>query len=100
MTFLTYKNAPIKLFNIGRTVERMLCAHERTIRDDLELINIGRIVEREFPQVQFNTLEDLRVFLNDNIGTNIQNGERISDVRKAIEKALVTIAYDRSIRVI
>ena len=68
--------------------------------EQLELLNIGRIVEREFPQFKFDTLEELRVHLNDTLGTNIQTGDSLGDVRESIDQAIATKAYNRSMGVI
>ncbi len=68
--------------------------------EQLELLNIGRIVEREFPGIQFDSLDELRMYLNQHLGTDIQNGDTLTDVRKDIEEALADKAYKRSMGVV
>lgn len=68
--------------------------------EQMNLLIIGRIVEREFPTFSFSNLEELRIFLNNSLGTNIQTGDTLGAVLNDINAALVKKAYDRSIGVV
>lgn len=70
------------------------------VEEQMNLLLIGRIVEREYPTFTFSDLEELRVFLNNTLGTNIQTGQSLGEVKKDIDAALVKQAYDRSIGVV
>ena len=47
------------------------------IEDQKALIRIGRMVEKEYPGVEFKSLEDIRLCLNNDLGINITTGMKL-----------------------
>lgn len=54
----------------------------------INLVHIGRLIERKFPNTHFDTMEQYRKFLNENLGTNIQTGMLLPDAEAMIRKAI------------
>ncbi len=52
--------------------------------DQLNLIRIGRMIEKEYPDIEFETLEDMRVYVNEDLGVNIKKGMKFGDVATTI----------------
>ena len=61
-------------------------------------MQIGALVEREYPNLTYNSQEELRVFLNDDLGVDIQQGDSYLAVYRRIEAKLNDRAFDRAKR--
>lgn len=52
--------------------------------DQMSLIRIGRMVEKEYPGVEFKSMDDIRLCLNKDLGINIRTGMKLGHVATMI----------------
>ena len=61
----------------------------------MNLIRIGRLVEKEFPDIEFKDMEEMRLYLNTNLGTSITTGMKLGEVATQIVNGRLHTAWRR-----
>ena len=64
--------------------------------NQLWMVKLGVIVGREFPSYNITTVEELRLFLNDQLGLNIQVGDEVKRVYHEVEAKINERAFNRA----
>lgn len=64
-------------------------------RDQLNLIRIGRMIEREYPDIEFKDMDEMRLYLNKHLGTSITTGMDLGEVATQIFNGRLHTAWLR-----
>ena len=68
--------------------------------EQMNMIKIGRVVEREWPLDEFANLEELRLFINYELMTDIQIGMSLGEVLQKLEAGIMNRNYRRAASVL
>lgn len=64
--------------------------------DQYICMQIGALVQREFPEFEYDDLEELRMFLNEQLGLDIQKGDPLNVTHRRIEAKITDRAFERA----
>jgi len=64
--------------------------------EQLCLIEIGRMIEKEYPTMLFTSLEDMRLYVNADLGINIRHAMPIPDAMHELKTGIRRACYDRA----
>ena len=68
--------------------------------EQMNMIKIGRLIQREWPDDEFADLEEIRMFVNYDLLTEIRVGMALTEVLQILETAIQKRNYEWSMKVV